>query len=77
MWAPIAPPVEGTFIATHSTEGMETTIRIKYPCIAACQLWPVGTDMIDSLQWQMVGEPYTPYRIKAAPLWAEEEGPPT
>jgi hypothetical protein len=34
-------------------------------------------DMIDSLQRQKVGEPYTPYRIKAPPLQAKEERPPT
>jgi hypothetical protein len=30
-----------------------------------------------SLQWQMAGEPYTPYQDMDPPLWAEEEGPPT
>jgi hypothetical protein len=29
------------------------------------------------LQRRMAWEPYTPYRIKAPPLQAEEEGPPT
>jgi hypothetical protein len=39
------------------------------------RLRPKILDMIGSLQWQMIEEPYIPYQKMAPPLQAEEGGP--
>jgi hypothetical protein len=38
------------------------------PGTVGCQLQPKILDTVDSLQWQMAGEPYTPYQIKPTTL---------
>jgi hypothetical protein len=38
------------------------------------RLRPKILDMIGSLQWQMIEEPYIPYQEMAPPLQAEEGG---
>jgi hypothetical protein len=38
------------------------------------RLWLKILDTIGSLQWQTVGEPYTPYQETVPPLQAEEGG---
>jgi hypothetical protein len=38
---------------------------------------PKHSNTVGSLQWQMAGEPYTPYQEITPPLRAKEIGPPT
>jgi hypothetical protein len=66
-----------TFLSPTQMEGTRATVEVNYPSTMGHLLCPVGADKIDSFQWQTAGEPYTPYCIKAPPLQAEEEGPPT
>jgi hypothetical protein len=38
------------------------------------QLQPINLDTVGSLQWQVAGEPYTPYRIWLHHYWLERTG---
>jgi hypothetical protein len=55
---------------------LAVVVGVKYPSTTGCQLWPMGTDTIDTLQRQTTGESYNSYRTKDPPLQAEEEGSP-
>jgi hypothetical protein len=52
------------------------SVRVDTPCTTGHWLQPKILDMIDSLRWQMAGEPYTPYQKMAQPLQTKEEEPP-
>jgi hypothetical protein len=49
-------------------------VGVKYTSTTGHRLRPKISDTIGSLQRQMAGEPYTPYRLKASSHQAEEMG---
>jgi hypothetical protein len=69
--------VRGCFFTARSTEGLGATVRENTLGTVYHWLWPKVLDMIDSIQRQMVGEPYTLYRIRPHHSRLKRRGAPT